>query len=193
MRLAADPLRETPSRHELKREVREPFIVAVFVDLDNSRVLDLRDGAGLGMESSDLLRRGMRAGQDHFQRDQSIQPQMPGFVDDAHPAPADLGDDLVPWHSRRRRPRPTARRRDLHIRADVRLLIACHNFARPGPRVRRETSARHRRVGDKGCIERFGYTRRPHVRRCVHTGHRRDLRLGDGRTSLARNVVKGRY
>ena len=70
-------------------------MVAVFVDLDDSRVLDLGDGAGLDVESCDLVGRGVGTGKDHLQGDQAIQPDMPGFVDDAHAAAADLGDDLV--------------------------------------------------------------------------------------------------
>ena len=88
-------------------------MVAVFVDLDDPRVLDLGDGAGLDVESSDLVGRGVRTGKDHLERDQAIQPDVPGFVDDAHAASADLRDDLVARHGRPDGPRPPASRRDL--------------------------------------------------------------------------------
>ena len=99
--LTADQLGETAAGDEFQGEVREPVMVAVFVDLDNSRVLDLGDGACLDVESCDLVGRGVGTGKDHLERDQAIQPDMPGFVDDTHAAAADLGDDHVARHGRR--------------------------------------------------------------------------------------------
>ncbi len=91
-------LGEAAPGDEFQGEVRQALVVAVFVDLDDPRVLDLGDGAGLDVESSDLVGRGVRPGQDHLERDQAIQPDVPGFVDDAHAASADLRDDLVARH-----------------------------------------------------------------------------------------------
>ena len=38
---------------------------------------------------------GMAAGQDHLQGDQAVQARLPGLVDDAHAAPAQLAQDFV--------------------------------------------------------------------------------------------------
>ena len=50
----------------------------------------------LGPEPGPLLGAGVAAGQDHLQRHQAVEPHLPGLVDDAHPAPPDLFEDLVP-------------------------------------------------------------------------------------------------
>ena len=185
LRLAADQLGETAPGDEFQGEVREPLVVAVFVDLDDSRVLDLGDGAGLDVESRDLVGRGVRPGKDHFERDQAIQPDVPGFVDDAHAASADLRDDLVARHGQPDGPRPLASRRDWRSRVIVRRFVAREDLDRPGSRVRRRTSAGHLRVDRRGRVERFAHAGRWHIHGLVHAGRRRDLCLGDGGAALA--------
>ena len=100
LRLAVDELGEAAPGDEFQGEVRQAVVVAVLVDLDDPRVLDLGDGAGLDVEPGDLVVRGVRPGQDHLQGDQAIEPDVPGLVDDAHAAPADFRDDLVARHDR---------------------------------------------------------------------------------------------
>ena len=104
LRLAANRLGEATPGDELQRKVRQPVVVADLVNLDDSRVLNLGDRTGLDVEPRDLVTRGMRPGQDHLERDQPIQSNVPGLVDDAHPAAADLGDDHVSRHGRLRPP-----------------------------------------------------------------------------------------
>jgi hypothetical protein len=165
--------------------VREAFVVAVFVDLDDARVLDLGDGAGLDVESRDLVGRGVGPGKDHFERDQAIQPDVPGFVDDAHATAADLRDDLVARHCRPARTRPPASRWDWLIGDFFRLFVVCEDPDCPGSPVGRESSVGHLRVSRRGRVKRLAHVGRRHVHGLVHTGCRRDLRLGDGGPALA--------
>ena len=55
----------------------------------------LGDGLGLDVEPGELVGRGVRPGQDHLQRDQAVEPDVPGLVDHAHAAPADLLEELI--------------------------------------------------------------------------------------------------
>ncbi len=55
LRLAADGLGEAAPGDELQREVRQAVVIAVLVDLDNSRMLDLGDGAGFDVKPRDMV------------------------------------------------------------------------------------------------------------------------------------------
>ncbi len=169
LRLAADGLGEAAPGDEFQGEVRQPLVVAVLVNLDDTRVLDLGDGAGLDVEPSDLVARGVRPGQDHLQRDQAIQPDVPGLVNDAHAASADLRDDLVARHGQPGRPRRPARGRSPADRrvgrggGFVRRRVVRRvreDVHRPGSRVRRATSAGRLRADRRGHVERFAHAGR---------------------------------
>jgi hypothetical protein len=69
------------------------------VDLDNVRVPQPRQGLALVAEPGLLLR--LRLLQ-HLQRDQTVQLDVPGLVNDPHPAAAQLGEDVVARHPRGR-------------------------------------------------------------------------------------------
>ena len=69
--------------------------VADFVDGDDVRVLQPGRGLGLGAEALQVVVRRQRAGEDHFQGDDAVERSLPGLVDDAHAAAADLGQQLV--------------------------------------------------------------------------------------------------
>ena len=176
LRPATDRLGETAPGDKLQREVRQPVVVAVVVDLDNPRVLDLGDGVGLGVEPSDLVGGGVRPGQNHLQRDQSIQSDVPGFVDDAHAASADLRDDLVTRHVH---PRPASDRRPV---AGPRRRYDRRGLSRPpGPRRRpspRCPAPSSTPAGDPSSRPRRPFERcvlRPakHVQRLIHARGRR--------------------
>ena len=47
------------------------------------------------MEASDVRLGGELAGQDHFQRHEAIETDLPGLVDDAHAAASDLFEKLI--------------------------------------------------------------------------------------------------
>ena len=50
---------------------------------------------GLGLKAADQLGRGQVAGQDHLHRHRAIEALLPGLVDHAHAAAADLADQFV--------------------------------------------------------------------------------------------------
>ena len=92
---AVELLRQAAAVDVFQREVRQAFVLADFVDLHDVRVLQARDGFGFGAESSPLVRRGVLAGQDHLQGDDAVERDLPGLVDDAHAAAAELAEDFV--------------------------------------------------------------------------------------------------
>ena len=72
-----------------------PVVLADLVDLDDVGVLQAGDGLGLGPEAAGGLGPGVLAGQDHLEGDEAVEPDLPGLVDDAHAAAAQLAEDLV--------------------------------------------------------------------------------------------------
>ena len=76
---------------QLHREVRPAVHLAGVVDLHDVGVMQRGNRLRLAQESFPLRRQGIGAGQQHFQGDGSLQPQMPGPVDDAHAAVAEHG------------------------------------------------------------------------------------------------------
>ena len=56
---------------------------------------------------------GVGAGQDHLEGDEAVRADLPGLVDDAHAAAAQLAQDLIAWRGRGVRPF----RRDVGARA----------------------------------------------------------------------------
>ena len=85
----------------------------------------LGDRLGLGAEAGQLLRAGIRAGQDHLQGDDAVQAELPRLVDDAHAAVAQHFQDLVAgdlrqrwrWRLRASRRRASADRTRLQLLA----------------------------------------------------------------------------
>ena len=87
---AVEPLVQAAAGQVLQLEERQAAGLADGVDLDDVRVLELGDRLGLAEEAGDGLGRGVRAGQDHLERARAIEPDLPGLVDDAHAAAAQL-------------------------------------------------------------------------------------------------------
>ena len=71
-----------------------PLVFPDFVDLNDIWVLQFRDGLDLGLEPQPVDRAGVAAGNDHFQRDEPVEPALLGLVNDAHAAPAELPENL---------------------------------------------------------------------------------------------------
>ena len=95
LRFAGDPLRQAASLEELQREIRQAVVLADLEDLDDVGVVDGGDGAGLGLEASQVVRSCTGAGLDHLQRDQALEPEVPRLVHDPHAAGAQHAQDLV--------------------------------------------------------------------------------------------------
>ena len=89
---------EAAAVDELQREEGQAVVLADLVDLHDVRVLQAGDGLGLGPEAGQLLGAGVVAGQDHLQGDDAVERELPGLVDDAHAAAAQLAQDFVAGH-----------------------------------------------------------------------------------------------
>ena len=113
LRLAADGSGEAAARHELQREVRQPVMIAVLVDLDDPRVLEPGDGAGLDGNRAIWSLEACAPASTIFSADQAIEADVPGLVHDAHAAAADLLEDLVARHGRPMARRPASWRRPI--------------------------------------------------------------------------------
>ena len=71
--IAAQKLRQTARVDEFQGEVRQAVLLADFVDLHDVRVLQAGDGFRFALEASALRRPSMPAGQDHLQRDLTLE------------------------------------------------------------------------------------------------------------------------
>ena len=80
---------------ELQREVGMAFVLADLVNLHDVRVLQPGDRLTLGAEAGQFLGPGVLPGQDHLERDQTFERNLPGLVDDSHAAAGDLLQQLV--------------------------------------------------------------------------------------------------
>ena len=94
LRPAIDVGGEAATVDEFEGEVREAADLADVVDLDDVGVLEAGEGLGLLVEPRQGDGAGVGAGQDHLERDQTIQADLAGLVDDSHAAPAQLLEDL---------------------------------------------------------------------------------------------------
>ena len=68
---------------------------ADFVDGDDVGMLEAGGRDGFGAKALDELRAGLRPEQQHLERDNPVQALLPGLIDDPHPAPRDLLQQLV--------------------------------------------------------------------------------------------------
>jgi hypothetical protein len=89
-------------------------VVPQGVDLHDVGVLEPGDGLGLRQEAGAELGAVVLAGQDDLQGAEAVEPDLAGQIDDAHPAAAQLGQDLAARDIRevvRRRTRGATRAR----------------------------------------------------------------------------------
>ena len=100
---AARPLQaraQAPALDVLELNDRPPLEIADRVNLHDVRVAQPGDDLRLGQKPFDRFGPGILAGQDHLEGDQAVQAELARLVDDAHPAPAKLLQDLVTGHPR---------------------------------------------------------------------------------------------
>src|SRR5262245_1853083 len=91
--LAGDLFLKRPAVDKLERKIRQAVVLANLVNLDDVRVLQSSDRAGLLLEALQLFRAGVRSREDHLQRDEPVQALLARLVDDAHAAAAEFGND----------------------------------------------------------------------------------------------------
>ena len=102
---AVQPLLQAPSLKVFQLQVGQPANLAEGVDLDHVRMLQLSDGLGFILKPLSRRGVGVRAGQDHLQRANAVEPDLPGLVNDAHPATAEFAQNFITGNGRRD-PRP---------------------------------------------------------------------------------------
>ena len=93
--LAVDLLGEAAAGEILEGEIGKAVVLADVVDLDYVRMFNRRDGFGLAFEPGDILGPGVRAGADHFESDEPVEPRLPCLVHDAHSAHTQHAQDVV--------------------------------------------------------------------------------------------------
>jgi len=71
------------------------LVLTNLMDLDDVRVLQARDGFRLRPESLHLTLTGKAPAQDHLERDDPVQADLPGLVNDPHPAAGDFRQEFV--------------------------------------------------------------------------------------------------
>jgi hypothetical protein len=105
---AAQLLLQRPAGTELQREEGQALDLADLEDLHDVGVLQTRHRLGLGVEASALVLVGVVGAEHHLEGDDAVGLDLPGLVDDAHAAAAQLPQHLVAGDvdlvSRRRRP-----------------------------------------------------------------------------------------
>src|SRR5262249_60165341 len=100
-RFAADLLRQASAVDELEREEGKAVALADLEDLDDVGMLEAGDRLALDAESFELVLAGMLAGDHHLEGDDPVEPGLPRLVNHAHPAPAELAQDLISIDQRR--------------------------------------------------------------------------------------------
>src|SRR5262245_39392916 len=90
-----DRLRQGAAVHQLHREVRQSVVLADLVDLDDVRVRQPCHRLGLGAEAIANAGRGVLARQHHLERDEPVEPSLPGLVDHGHPTATQFVHDRV--------------------------------------------------------------------------------------------------
>ena len=88
-------LGEVAPLDQLHAEIALAVVLADLVDRDDPRVIEQGDGLGLVLEASQLGVVGQNSGLDHLERDGPVEADLPGLVDDAHAAAAQLFLNLV--------------------------------------------------------------------------------------------------
>jgi hypothetical protein len=81
--------------NEIHREILLPFVLAYFVDGDDVRMLKIGSSFRFRAKTLPCRWSGQLAGENHLQCDGPVEAHLPRFVDDSHPAPGDLFEDLI--------------------------------------------------------------------------------------------------
>ncbi len=102
-RLALNPLRERVPLDIFHHQVRSPVVLADLVQLADVRMLEPRDGLGLGAEPLPRFARGLARQLDHLDRHVPPQGRLARQVDDPHAAQTQLADNVETRDFRRRR------------------------------------------------------------------------------------------
>jgi len=84
-----------PPLHEIHREEVDSVLVPHFVNRHDPGVMQTSRCFCLTVEPFDQIFRGVSAGNDDLERHQSVEVNLSGLVDNSHPAPGKLLEDLI--------------------------------------------------------------------------------------------------
>ena len=170
-------------------------------DLNDVRMLQPRDGLGLGKKPLSPFEPSMVAVQNHLQRDNTIEAQMPRLVDDAHTPTAELAHDLVARNAHIRLPAaPRWCRNERRILEMLCVEIAVRraggsmgrNIGRGKAILRRRRFSIHRHRQRRQRIVHRPRVRDRHSRRLVLIGDGQGLILRQGNSSRGQAVIRDR-
>ncbi len=94
-RLVQESFFQCCTRNELHGEKRRVVDTADFKDLNNVRMLNLRQGLGFSVKAGQLLCVCQRSRANGLQRHKSIEGDVTGFVNDTHPTSSDFVGHFV--------------------------------------------------------------------------------------------------
>ncbi len=94
-----------PTLHQRHGEVGPAVALAGVVDGDDVGMVEEGGGADFRLEAGKVFRRGELAAQDHLQGDGALEAAVPGPVDDAHAAAAQLFQEVIVAEGSRERRR----------------------------------------------------------------------------------------
>src|SRR5205814_2364041 len=89
-----DKLIETRTLDQFHRVVEMPLMLALGIDWYDIRVVKFGGGLGLFLEAGNGGGKLPNRGGEHLERDQPIQRDLPGTIDDAHAAATQFAEDL---------------------------------------------------------------------------------------------------
>src|SRR5262245_368859 len=98
---------QTTAFDVLHGEVRPAVVVANVVDVHDVIVPKTGNRLRFKLEPRELLRLGVGAPEEHLQRYQTVESEVPGTKNDSHAATAEYSFDLVAWDLRQGRPLPS--------------------------------------------------------------------------------------
>src|SRR5262249_19313109 len=103
---ASSPLGQAAAGNEFQGEERQAVLFAHLIDLHNVGVLETGHDFGFGTKAYQVVGLGVRRGPNHLEGYRAVQADLPGPVDDAHAAPAELTLNLVAGQDRPAAHRP---------------------------------------------------------------------------------------
>src|SRR5216683_3222544 len=100
-RRAGNFLGEAAARNVFKREKGSAVVLAHLIDLHDVWMLQAGHGLGLGAKSNPRCRVSVGAAEDHFERHETFERTLAGFVHNTHASSTQFRDDLVTRQGRK--------------------------------------------------------------------------------------------
>ncbi len=96
--MAAGELGQRLALDQLERNKGMPVLLTDIEDLHDVGMCQPRHDLGLGAKTRDMVRPGVVGGENHLERDQSLETQVARLVHNAHSTPAEHLENLIALH-----------------------------------------------------------------------------------------------